>query len=109
MEAASYASAPTNASSAEGPWADWGLTIEVGGGPAAPQLGGAVCGTRAELRPRRTHRSTSVGAEIRRRDALVAPERLGELGGLAVPDAVCDLAYRQRAGGQHLGRLLHPY
>ena len=53
--------------------------------------------------------ATRRGAEVRRGDALVAPERLGELGGLAVADAVGDLAHGQRARGEHLGRLLHPH
>ena len=51
----------------------------------------------------------AVGAEVRRRDALVAAERLRELGGLAVADPVRDLAHGQAARGEHLGRLLHAH
>ena len=40
----------------------------------------------------------AVGAVVRRRDAEVAPERLRELGRLAVADAVRDLAHGQPAG-----------
>src|SRR4051812_37084472 len=92
MERASYASAATNAASARGP---------------AAMLRRAVQRTGAEMRARRAHRSAAVGAEIRRRDALVAPERLGELGGLAIAHAVRHLAHGQRTRGQHLGGLLH--
>src|ERR1700709_2810091 len=92
MKRASYASAPTNVSSAK---------------ERLPRLGRSGGRTGAELRPGRAHGSASVGAEIRRRDALVAPERLGELGGLAVADAVRDLTHGQRARGEHLRGLLH--
>src|SRR3954452_5674101 len=62
------------------------------------------------------HRSTvmpvahggAVGAEGGGRKALVAAERLGELGGLAVPDPARDLAHRQAAAREQLGRTLHP-
>ena len=50
-----------------------------------------------------------VGTEIRRRHALIAAERLGELGGLAVADPVRDFPDRERARGQHLGCLLHTH
>src|SRR4051812_10799268 len=49
------------------------------------------------------------GPEVRRGDADVAPERLGELGRLAVPDAGRNLADRHRAGGQQLGGAGHPH
>src|SRR3954451_11310918 len=50
----------------------------------------------------------SAGPEVRRGDALVAPERLGELRGLAVAHAVRDLPHGQRARREHVRRLLHP-
>ena len=39
---------------------------------------------------------------------MMAPERLGELGGLAVADAPCDLPHRQRSARQQLGGCVHP-
>ena len=42
-------------------------------------------------------------------DAVVAAERLGELRGLAVADAVGDLADRQPARGEQLGGALHAH
>ena len=41
--------------------------------------------------------TAAVGAVVRRGDAMVAAEGLGELGGLAVADAVRDLAHGQAA------------
>src|SRR4051812_45600083 len=70
--------------------------------PRGAALGGAVRRAGAELRPGRAERRAPVGAEVRRRNALVAAERLRELGGLAVADAMRDLADGQRTGGQHL-------
>src|SRR3954447_22835705 len=57
------------------------------------------------------HRSTvmpvahggAVGAEGGGREALVAAERLGELGGLAVPDPARDLAHGQAAAREQPG------
>src|SRR5215211_5174873 len=49
----------------------------------------------------------AAGAELGRGDAVMAPERLGELGGLAVSHAVRDLADRQAAGRQQLAGALH--
>src|SRR3954471_24421136 len=46
-------------------------------------------------------------AEARRRRAVVAPERLRELGGLPVADGVGDVAHRQRALAQELERAAH--
>src|SRR3954454_430828 len=48
-------------------------------------------------------------AEVRRRDALVAPECLGELGRLAGADAVGALPDGERPRREHLGRLLHAH
>src|SRR4051812_9215648 len=50
----------------------------------------------------------TVRPEGRRREALVTAERLGELGGLAVPDAVRHLAHGQAPARQQLRRALHP-
>src|SRR3954447_6087712 len=46
--------------------------------------------------------------EVGRGDAVVAPERLGELRGLAVADPPGDLPDGQRVVVQQLGGLLHP-
>ena len=46
-------------------------------------------------------------AKRRRGEPVMAPERLRELGGLAVADPVCDLADGEAAGGQELRRALH--
>src|SRR3954452_5031827 len=50
----------------------------------------------------------AVGTEGGGREALMAAERLGELGGLAVPDPARDLAHGQAAAREQLGRALHP-
>src|SRR5919106_3866849 len=55
----------------------------------------------ADLGRRPSYRAPA-GAEVRRRDAAVAPERLGELGRLAVADAVGDLPHREHARGEQL-------
>ena len=52
-------------------------------------------------------RAGAVGAVVRRGDAEVAAERLGELGGLAVADAVGDLAHGHAAAGEQLGGAVH--
>src|SRR3954451_447871 len=49
----------------------------------------------------------AVGSEGGGREALMAAERLGELGGLAVADAVSDLAHGQPAAREQLGRAVH--
>src|SRR5215212_2595519 len=51
----------------------------------------------------------SFGAVVGGRGAEMAPERLGELGGLTVAHAVGDLADRHPARGQQLGGLDHPH
>src|SRR3712207_6723852 len=48
-------------------------------------------------------------AEARRRRTVVAPERLGELRGLAVADAVGDLAHRQPPIPQKVEGLAHAH
>src|SRR6201999_4026223 len=57
------------------------------------RLGGSVCRakpvrTAVERRPMARTAGTSVRAEVRWCDALIATERLRELGGLAVADAM---------------------
>src|SRR3954471_17123336 len=100
MRPESYASAPTNAA-LEAPGRRPADTL-------VPVLGGAIC--RAQAVRERTERrcGAPAGPEVRRRHPLVAAERLGELGGLAVADPVGDLADGERPGGEHLGGLLHP-
>src|SRR4051794_35275987 len=49
------------------------------------------------------------GPEVRRRHADVAPERLGELRGLAVAHPRGDLTDGEGARGQQLGRPGHPH
>src|SRR5690242_11201616 len=90
MGAASYLLGATNAASP---------------GRRADNSGRAVDRTRAEGRARLAR--APVGPEVGRSDALVAAEGLGELRGLAVADAVGDLAHGQRARGQHVSGLLH--
>src|SRR5215218_7672829 len=50
-----------------------------------------------------------VRAERGGREPLVAAERLGELGRLAVPDAARDLADGEAAAGEELRGALHPH
>ena len=57
----------------------------------------------------RRRRSAPLLAERRGRQPVVAAERLGELRGLAVADAVGDLADGQPAPGQQLGGALHAH
>src|SRR4029079_11942284 len=90
MEAASYVSAPTNAATPR---------------PPADNSGHSVGGPRAKLARRAPWADT--GTEVRRRDALIAPEGLGELRRLAVADPMGHLTHGQRACGEHLGRFLH--
>src|SRR5215213_8626633 len=45
----------------------------------------------------------------RRRGPVVAAERLGELRGLAIADAMGDLAHREPAHAEHLGGPIHPH
>src|SRR3954452_25339913 len=71
-------------------------------GPETAKLGG-LAGRRAG------HRLEARAAAIgRRRDVVVAAERLGELRGLAVADAVGDLPHGQPARAEHLGGAAHP-
>ena len=49
----------------------------------------------------------AAGAVRRRRQPVVAPERLGELGRLAVADALGDLADGQDPARQQVGRRVH--
>src|SRR5205809_7257256 len=87
MDAASYATGATNTTDpAVRQRTDRGVRL---GGPAERGSPGA-------------------GAVVRRRDPVVAPERLGELRGLAVADPVGHLPDGQRPGGEHLGRHAHP-
>jgi hypothetical protein len=58
-------------------------------------------------RERRYAGPRQVGAVVRRRGPLMTPERLGELGRLAVPDAAGHLAHGERPRGQELGRVAH--
>ena len=81
MEAASYRTAGTEGTDAADP-------------------GAGACGASGGEPSRRPRDAAAAGAVVRRRDAEVAPERLGELRGLAVADAVRDLADRQRCGGR---------
>src|SRR3954451_12279702 len=67
--------------------------------------GGAVGRRGGRLGPR----EPPAGPEVGRRDAVVAPERLGELGGLPVPDAVRHVAHGEAADPQQLGRALHAH
>src|SRR3954471_16145690 len=80
MGAASYLSAPTNAEPPR---------------RAADKSGGAIGRARVELARSSVQRPAGAPAraEVRRRDALIAPERLGELRGLAIADPVRDLAH----------------
>src|SRR3954453_16830919 len=72
-------------------------------GLRGPRLSGGGAGEGARV-PRAVRRGeAAAGAEVGRGPAVVAPERLGELGGLAVADPVGALADRQPAGAQHLG------
>src|SRR3954453_9356895 len=50
-----------------------------------------------------------VGPEVRGGLAVVAAEGLGELGGLAIPDAVGHVADRQGPDAEHLGGALHAH
>src|SRR4051812_27954777 len=54
-------------------------------------------------------RQPARGAEVRGRDAVLAAERLGELRGLPVADAVGDLADRHPADTEQLGGPMHPH
>ena len=89
MDAASYRSAGTEGTD--------------GALQGARAVGGEAAGAAQQVPARRVCR----GAEVRRRDAEVAPERLGELGGLAVPDPVGDLAHGDAAAGEQLGGAVH--
>src|SRR3954470_7878773 len=84
MEAASYATDATNTTD--------------------PTVRGAtprIAGLRGRAQRRRAV-SAGAGPVVRRSDAVVAPERFRELGGLAVSDAVCNLAHGERTGGEHV-------
>src|SRR4051794_18763887 len=96
MGAASYATGATEGTAAQG----------CREGP----LGRAreAVARRQRRRPMPVAEHRPVGAEGGGREALMAAEGLGELGGLAVPDAVRDLAHGQAAARQQLGRTLHP-
>src|SRR6185436_11391157 len=67
-----------------------------------------ACGVRVVGAREAPGDASALGAVVARRDAEVAPEGLRELGGLAVADAVRDLAHGQAAAGEQLRRLLHP-
>ena len=75
-------------------------------------------GTRPPLRREAACRAHARGGSARKRrvsrnadgaSAVMAPERLRELGGLAVADAVGDLADGQPARGEQLGGALHAH
>src|SRR4051812_12941501 len=90
MDAASYVSAPTNAATPRPPADNSGRSV---GGPRAKLTRGAPW--------------AATGTEVRRRDALIAPEGLREPRRLAVADPVRHLAHGQRARGEHFGRFCH--
>ena len=108
VASAAISSSPQNPSAAAS--YGRGATDGTPGADRGAGAGAAMRRGRPGRRPgaRSARRARAVGAVVRRRDAEVAPERLRELGRLAVADAVRDLAHGQAAGGQQLGGLLHP-
>src|SRR5688500_11098882 len=73
--------------------------------PATRLCGQAVPVAEQAVRPVTRH---PAGTEVRRRDAEMAAERLGELRRLAVADAVRDLADGDAPAGQQLRGAIHP-